>query len=166
MPMILNYIYLFYLLKLNGDKSDIMVLNGPRRPRIEIPPIAIRDESVSKSDSTTLLDVEVVSTPSLKNHVKNTTKCCFYKLHNLFKIRRFLPEDAAKTMVHTLITSKLDYCNSILNGLPNNTLEFLIRAQKAAARLKSNKTEFQHISPVMKDLNCFPIKKGLEYKIL
>ena len=35
------------MLKLNGDKSDIMVLNGPRRPRIELPPITICDESVS-----------------------------------------------------------------------------------------------------------------------
>ena len=101
------------MLKLNGDKSDIMVLNGSRRTRIELPPITICDESVFKSDSTTLLGVEVDSTLSLKNHVKNTTKCCFYKLHNLFKIRRFLSEDAAKTMVHTLITSRLDYCNSI-----------------------------------------------------
>ena len=59
------------MLKLNGDKSDIMVLNDPRRPRIELPPITICDESVSKSDSATLLGVEVDSTLSLKNHVKN-----------------------------------------------------------------------------------------------
>ena len=69
-------------------------------------------------------------------------------------------------MFYTFIASKLDYCNSILNGLPNNTLEFLVRAQKAAGRLISNKTVFQHISPVMKDLHWFPIKKGLEYKIV
>ena len=125
------------MLKLNGDKSDIMVLNGPRRLRIELPPITICDESVFKSDRTTLLDVEVHSTLSSKNRVKNTTKCCFYKLHYLFKIRRFLSEDAAKTMVHALITSKLDYCNSILNGLPNTTLEFQVRVQKAATRLIS-----------------------------
>ena len=154
------------MLKFNGDKSDIMVLNGPRRPRIELPPITICDESVFKSDSTTLLGVEVDSALSLKNHVKNTTKCCFYKLHNLFKIRRFLSEDAAKTMVHTLITSKLDYCNSVLNGLPNTTLEFLVRVQKAATRLISNKTKFQHISTVMKDLHWLPVKKRIEYKIL
>ncbi|KAK2550403.1 RNA cytosine-C(5)-methyltransferase NSUN2 [Acropora cervicornis] len=46
------------MLKLNGDKSDIMVLNGPRRPRIELPPITICDESVFKSDSTSLLGIE------------------------------------------------------------------------------------------------------------
>ena len=34
------------MLKLNGDKSDIMVLNDPRRPRIELPPITNCDESV------------------------------------------------------------------------------------------------------------------------
>ena len=69
-------------------------------------------------------------------------------------------------MVQSLVTSKLDYCNSILNGLPNTTLEFLVRVQKAAARLISNKTKFQRISPVMKDLHWLPIKKQIEYKIL
>jgi len=69
-------------------------------------------------------------------------------------------------MVHTLINSKLDYCNSILNGLPNTTVEFLVRVQKAAARLISTKTKFQHISPVIKDLHWLPIKKWIEYKIL
>ena len=64
------------------------------------------------------------------------------------------------------MTSKLDYCNSVLNGLPNTTLEFLVRVQKAAARLISNKTKFQHISPVMKDLHWLSIKKQIEYKIL
>ena len=62
------------MLKLNGDKSDIMVLNGPRPLRIQLPSITICDESVSKSDSTTLLGVEVDTTLSLKNHVKKTTK--------------------------------------------------------------------------------------------
>ena len=154
------------MLKLNGDKSDIMVLNGPLRPRIELLPITICDESVFKSDSTTLLGTEVDSTLSLKKHVKKTTKSSFYKLHNLFKIRRFLSEDAAKTMIHTLIISKLDYCNSILNGLPNTTLEFLVCVQKAAARLISNNKSFKHISPVMKALHRLPIKKKIEYKIL
>ena len=69
-------------------------------------------------------------------------------------------------MVHTLITYKLDYCNSILNGLPNTTLEFLVRVQKAVARLISHKTRFQHISPVIKDPHWLPIKKRIEYKIL
>ena len=57
------------MLKLNGDNSDIMVLNGPRPPRIELPSITICDESVTKSDSKTLLGLEVDTTLSLKNHV-------------------------------------------------------------------------------------------------
>jgi len=82
------------------------------------------------------------------------------------KIRKCITEDAAKTMVHSLITSKLDYCNSILNGLPNTTLESLSRVQKAAARLITNKTKYDHISSSLKDLHWLPIKKRINYKIL
>jgi len=156
----------YNMLKLNGDKTDILVLNGPRRSCIELPPLTIGGECVLQSDTTTLLGVEVDSTLSLKKHVNNITKCCFYKLYNMSKIRKCITEDAAKTMVHSLITSKLDYCNSILNGLPNTTLESLSRVQKAAARLITNKTKYDHISSSLKDLHWLPIKKRINYKIL
>ena len=77
--------------------SDIMVL----------PPITICDKSASKSDSTTLLGVEVDSTLSLKNHVKNTTKINAVSISciiiYLFKIRRFLTEDVAVKTVYPII---------------------------------------------------------------
>ena len=55
------------------------------------------------------------------------------------KIRECITVDAAEIMVHSLITTKLDYCNSILNCLPDNNLKSLISVQKAAARLVSKK---------------------------
>ena len=68
-----------------------------RRPDINFPPLQIGHEAVSTSDSITLLGVELDSNMSLKNHIHNVAKGCFYKLQNMFKIRRCITEDSAKS---------------------------------------------------------------------
>ena len=97
--------------KLNDDKSEIMVLNGARRPDITFRRYKL-DTNQSLSDSIALLGVELDSNMSLKNHIRSVAKGCCYKLKNMFKIRRCITEDSGKTMVHSIITSKLD-CNAI-----------------------------------------------------
>jgi len=39
---------------------------------------------------------------------------CFYQLQQLRVVRRTLSTDAAKTLVHALISSRVDYCNCTL----------------------------------------------------
>ena len=154
------------MLKLNEDKTEIMVLNGARRPDIELTSLMIGTESVSMSDSTFLLGVELDSTMCLKNHIRNVAKDCFFKLHNMFKIRKCITEEAAKTMVHSMVTSKLDYCNSIFHGLPDCTVKSLVSVQKTAARLVTGIKKYDHITPVLRQLHWLPIRKRIEYKIL
>ena len=67
---------------------------------------------------------------------------------------------------YSFITSKLDYCNSLLYGLPNSDLLKLQRIQNAAARLVTNSHRFCHITPVLRDLHWLPVKLRIQYKIL
>ena len=40
----------------------------------------------------------------------------------------------AKSLVNSFVISRIDYCNSLLTGLPNNALDHLQRVQNAACR--------------------------------
>ncbi len=76
-------------------------------------------------------------------------------------------EVAGKTMVvYALVTSKLDYCNSVLYGIPDILLNKFWNVQKSAARLITMSEKYQHISPTMKKLHWLPIWQRIEYKIL
>ena len=81
-------------------------------------------------------------------------------------IRKYLTFKSAQTLVLALVIGRLDYCNSLLYGLPASYINMLQRVQNAAARLISNTPRFGHISPVMKDLHWLPVKYRIMFKIV
>ena len=68
--------------------------------------------------------------------------------------------------MNAFVTSRLDYCNSLLYGLPNNQLHKLQRVQNAAARLICNVSRFDHITPSLYSLHWLPIIYRIQFKIL
>ena len=55
-------------------------------------------------------------------HISKLCSVAFYHLCNIRFIRKYLSPETMGTLVHAFITSRTDYCNSLLNGLPNNQL--------------------------------------------
>ena len=54
---------------------------------------------------------------------------------------------AAATLIHSFISSRIDYCNSLLYGVPKCHFDKLQRVQNAAARLFVMQGKFYHITP-------------------
>jgi len=91
---------------------------------------------------------------------------CYFQLRQLRVIRRSLPRDVLKTLLHAFVSSRLDYCNSLLYGLPKRDIRKLQSVQNAAARLFGGVSKYDHITPVLRDqLHWLPISKRIEYKI-
>ena len=78
-----------------------------------------------------LLDDEL----TMKKHINKVASACFFQLRRLRQIRRLVGEGVTSQLVSSLIISRLDYCNSVLYGLPRSSLEPLKRVLNAAARL-------------------------------
>lgn len=74
--------------------------------------------------------------------------------------------DATKTLVHAYVTSRLDYCNSLLYGISRELINKLQKVQNAAARLVTGTRKFEHITPVLKELHWLPIEERIKYKVL
>ena len=72
----------------------------------------------------------------------------------------------SERIIHTFITSKLDYCNAILYGLPQAQLDKLQCIQNTAARIVSKTKKSQHITPVLRSLHWLPIRERIVFKLL
>ena len=73
--------------------------------------------------------------------------------------------DDRKSIVQAVIMSRIDYCNSLLVGVPAVQLNKLQRLQNAAARLVSNVAKYDHITPTLVELQWLPVRFRVNFKI-
>ena len=85
---------------------------------------------------------------------------------NIRRISKYLSKDCRQSLVHAYVTSRLDYCNSILYGLPKYQLSKLQRIQNMAATPIMDTMKFDHINPVLYNLHWLPVNYRIQFKIL
>jgi len=87
-------------------------------------------------------------------------------LTKLFIIRPFLTCEAAQILVQALIVTPLDYCNSLLTGLPASAIKPLQRIQNTAANWVITLPKVSQVTPLFRDLHWFPIIARIRFKTL
>ena len=102
----------------------------------------------------------------MESHITKTYSAAFYHIYNIKHIRKYFNRNLTEKTVHAPITSKLDYCNSLLFGLSNSQLQKLQRVQNAAARILTGTRKYDHITPVLRELHWLPVKERIDFKIL
>ena len=78
---------------------------------------------------------------NMEHHVKKLCQACRYQPRNIGKIRNLIDGHTTHMLVHAFITSRLDYCNSLLVGIPKFLKERFKKIQNKAARLITRKGE-------------------------
>ena len=73
--------------------------------------------------------------------------------------------DASKTIVCSLVLSRLDYCNSILSGSPKCLIQKLQSVKNTAARIKVKMPRTKHTTPLLSMLHWLPIPSRIAYTI-
>ena len=68
--------------------------------------------------------------------------------------------------MHALVSSKLDYCNGLLVGLPKQQIDKLQAIMNSAAPLIIGTKKYEHITPSLMNLHWLPIDKWISFKVL
>ena len=154
------------MLKMNRDKAELLVLNGRHRPLPPLTTISVCDEEINRSAKARNIGVIYDTSMSMENHIMAICKAAFYHLRNISRIRKYLSSQTAEMLVHAFASSRLDYCNSLLYGLPKELLKKLQHVQNVAARIVTHTRKCDHITPVLCQLHWLPIEERIVFKIL
>ena len=123
------------MLKLNRDKTELLVIGPKHKVNPPIKGIHVAGEYIAVSNNARNIGVTFDSHVNLEKHVMNTCKTAVSHLQNIAKIRNSLSQDNAETLVHAFISSQLDFCNALLYGLPQSVIDGLQYVQNYTARL-------------------------------
>ena len=151
-------------LKLNPSKTEFLLIGSKSQMEkfINLSPLAVLDNEMNPADSARNLGVFFDSGLNFRQHISQVSTSCFYHIRDLKRIRKSpLPLALAKQIAVALVTSKLDYCNSLLHQIPAKDLQKLQRVQNCLARVVTKAPRFSRSIPLWKSLHW--LQSSLEY---
>ena len=105
------------------------------------------------------------SSLSFRSHIDSTVKTCNFHIRNLYMIKDFVNRKNLFTLVHSLIISKVDYCDFLFIGLPNAILKKVQSVLNRAARLILNLSPRVPTTSSLIELYWLSLKARIEFEI-
>ena len=156
-------------LKLNADNTEFFIIERTSTQRAKLDgffPTHILSQSITPAASVLNLGVTFDENFNFKQHISKTCRCCFfYHIRDLRRVRRFLSPSVAKTIATALVSSILDYCNSLLYNTANKDVAKLQRVQNCLARVVTRSPRFSRSVPLLKSLHWLPVHYRIIFKM-
>ena len=107
-------------LKINDSKTEFIIFRSPLvKENVSYLSVSVGDMQVSPSSKVKDLGVIFDQYLTFHDHISGICKSTHFHLRGIGRIRNLLTVDATAQLIHALITSRLDFCNSILYNPPN-----------------------------------------------
>jgi len=78
-----------------------------------------------------------------------------------------LTRDALLTLIRALVVSKLDYCSSVLAGLPGSLMRRLqsVGLLNSAARLLYSARRSERVTPLLRELHWLRVPERIQFRL-
>ena len=117
-------------LKINDSKTELIVLKSPQAKQdLSSLSISVGDRIISQSSKVRDLGVIFDQSRSFDDYISGVCRSTHYHLRNIGRIRSLLSYEATAQLIHALITTRTDYCNSSLYNLPRCSIARLQEIQ-------------------------------------
>lgn len=103
------------------------ILTGTRQQlcKLQLCAISVGHDTISARTQVKNLGCWLDSHLSMSKHVTSACKSAFCYLHSIRRKKNYLSRENLLILVHAFITSRLDYCNSLLYGVPKDQISKL-----------------------------------------
>ena len=146
-------------LKLNGDKTELLVIGSGNLSASQLPSFtAIGGSVIQLSHSVRNIGVIFDNKLNMERQVSAICKSAFFHIRNISRIRKFLSVSSTKALLHAFVTCRSDNYNSLLYGLPKRLVHRLQLAQNCAAWLILCGHKHDHATPLLRELHWLPVE--------
>ena len=152
--------------KVNDDKTECLVITSSYIKALAGMELSIGWSSIKPSTSCRNLGAMFDNNQKMDIHISSVCRATHFHVRNIGAIRSHLFDSVTASLVHSHVTSRLDYYNSLLYGLPDNQLNRLQRIQNIAVRIVTRSPKQDHITPVLEQLHSLPVRMRVLYKLL
>ena len=153
-------------LKMNLAKTEFIYFGNARQiQKCTITSINVAGDLILRTDLIKYLGVWLHSGLIFKTLITKKCKAAMINFIWIWSICHLLTQGTTASLVLSLCISHLDYCNSILYGLPNNTIEKMQQIQNMCARLVLRRTKWDSATECLASLHWLPIKQRIKFKL-
>ena len=154
-------------LMINDTKTEFLIITSTILKKMyDDIQLKVGNNIISSTANARNLGVIFDKCMDLDSHIGNVCKTTYFQLRNIGSIRNVLSDDACAQLIHALVTVRIDYCNSLLYGLPDSSLFRLQKILNTAARILCRIYKYDHISSTLRDLHWLPVRQRITFKVL
>ena len=156
-----------HFMKINPDKTELLLLYPPSlNKEVLIKGILFQDQCIRFSEFVKNVGVWIDCNLSLTQHVNNIASHCYKILKDIGCIRKNLEKEHLESLVHAVITSRLDYCNCLFMNISKRNLYKLQKVQNSAAQLVLGRRRRQSARAALRELHWLNVEARIVFKIL
>ena len=146
-------------LKMNSAKTEIILLGSDKIIELVFDNVKLKSKHTVRN-----LGVMIDNKLTFNEQVNQICRDCYISLRNISKKRNCMDSKSCKIIVNALVLSKLNFCCTLLLGLPTKQIKKLQKIQNYAAKVIAHASKFDHVSPILKSLKWLNIENIITFR--
>ena len=130
----------------------------------EDPRVVFLGKTLKPTDSAKDLGVFLDPHLTYDHHISCVVSSCFAKLCQINRVKRSFDKKTLELLITSLVFSKMLYCSSVWSNTTLQNINRLQSIQNFASKIVTNSRKFDHVTPLLRELNWLPVKEQLFYR--
>ena len=156
-----------HFMKINPEKTELMLLYPSSLSReVIIKGVLLEDQCIRFSEKVKNVGVWIDCNLTLNKHVNSIISHSYKLLKDIGRVKKYISRSDLEKIVHAVISSRLDYCNSLLMNTSQINLQKYQKLQNAAARLILGRRRRDSATAALRELHWLNVEARITFKVI
>ena len=151
-------------LLINPDKAKLLVCGSKQMAaKIDNIQLSLLGKQLTPVKAARDLGVILDTSLTFNDHVTTTVASCMSQLGQINSIKHCFDKRTLILIINALVFTKLYYCSSVWSNTSQSNIAKLHAAYNFACRIVCGAQKYDHVTPILRQLNWLPVKQHLYY---